>query len=159
MVRCDYQVLFLSPSIKEDSVNVIKWSSDTTIYVYAHLPCLRFQKLDIWLWFATGFNVQDDETTLLEEEEMAKADSNNPIDEVKNNLDVSYFFVFIDLAFRWRILWFFNNILLELLIFLLVYLFIFNSLTEIAANSQILLLQKESEIPLEELLARYTKVG
>jgi len=30
---------------------------------------------------------------------MAKADSNNPIDEVKNNLDVSYFFVFIDLAF------------------------------------------------------------
>jgi hypothetical protein len=33
------------------------------------------------------------------------------------------------------------------------------TLPEIAANSQISLLQKESEIPLEELIARYTKVG
>jgi hypothetical protein len=32
----------------------------------------------------TGFNVQDDETTLLEEEKLAKANSKNPIDEVKN---------------------------------------------------------------------------
>lgn len=92
-----------------------------------------------------GINVQDDETTLSEEEELAKADSNNHIDEVRKcYISVKH--------------------IRSLCVYRLVNSFPTFAFTcslvplNEAAIFQIALLQKESEIPVEELLARYRKV-